>query len=308
MRRFPYKLGWAMAGLLAATLFLNAAAALADPYLEYYARTIVVRHDMGMTGHFVARITITPRVTVSEDGVAHITVSLAREEVERSNPGGLARVTWEMDLADCDSDVSIQSIKVMLLGRTVTAKNGRVELRGSGLGTVYVQYKWLDNERSLSFDYAQLLGVDGSAERPRMARMVTLTVFETPEEAVARRVSEMKALAEKSTALEESVKEAQTRSRAMARDADAQLKKVDELARAVMSARSREERARLLAAAGNANDDAKKVIDASRSTGAEARRLALEHAQLRQEMEAVASDIRRMTKPAANGDGKVAEK
>lgn len=295
MRRFDDTFRWMMAGLLAATLYLNASSALADPYLEYYPRTIVVRHDMGWTGHFVARITITPRVTVSDDGVAHIQVFLSREELERRNPGGLARVTWEMDLSDCDSDVTIQSIKVGLAGRTVTAENGNVKLDGSRVGSVYVQYKWLNNERSLSFDYAQLHW-DGPAEQPRMAHMVALTVFETPEEAAGRLMKEMKALNEKAKGLEAAADQAMARSKAAMDDAEAQVNKVEELMRAASNAGTREGRERLLAEASAARDNSLKLIEASRAAEAEARRLVQEHTALSQEMAAVASDIQRITK------------
>ena len=99
-------------------------------------------------------------------------VSLSRQETVRRDPGGLARVSWEMDLTDCDSPSAIASVKVQTTDRAPSAKDRRVRIRpDEGITGLVVRYQWLDNERTLQFRAGRMVGAeDPQGVRPAMVR------------------------------------------------------------------------------------------------------------------------------------------
>jgi hypothetical protein len=132
---------------------------------------------VGSGGYYYAVVTVAPRWEIADDGTAKIILSgqrIMKKEIDRRNPGGLAAISWGIDLMDMENPSGlVQDVTVHFAhkaGSEPTSSAAKIAKPDGGaykaqipdgaseLTHFDIHWKWIGrNDKTLTFEvHAQL--------------------------------------------------------------------------------------------------------------------------------------------------------
>lgn len=118
---------------------------------------------VGGGGYYLGEITLTPSFEIPGDGTIRIDVAATRHDLQRHDPGGLAAISWGIDMMDFDNPANeISKIIAVFDTGTATASGPpgyslAIPQGAHRLLEIDIEWAWQDNKQSLTFRHSNQL-------------------------------------------------------------------------------------------------------------------------------------------------------